>query len=501
MEIERLLERHFNEGTSRKNVIDLEIQRLINWSFDQPEEKLKIYNESIHPQQAFSGIEKGSDQENYLFTLKLMAKRVKEYIHELEYLKVVTSESQQNLPKISITYCTSSDRSFEVHISGVGFPPDTGTITKVMFPNFSPIGSIAFRTDSVGNLKSFFGYTIDVPIEACLPVGKYIVNVFVGDKHEKVSGTLEAWTDFVLPYQNESDLIFDPIPDVPCGDVVKLTGRLTPSSWKPMAPRVHEAKVITFTGKGTIPHDVLTDDTGKFSATFTAPMTDGSLWSIQAHFAGDAHYKRSSSAILKYKTVPSAVAQAIVKQAPLEEQSSTEDTLIRNLSNCPKGFTSYSQFEEICVAILSHLFSPPLYSAKPRSRTEEGTQIRDIIIHIPHKIESGFWYWVQFYYQSVAIIVECKNYNDILDPREITIASKYFDPRKLGNFGLLISRVDIGSRAKKELERLFTENNKMIIPLTDSDLIEMLRNKKQGREPELVIDTKHREFRERLDRA
>ena len=152
MEIERLLERHFNEGTSRKNVIDLEIQRLINWSFDQPEEKLKIYNESIHPQQAFSGIEKGSDQENYLFTLKLMAKRVKEYIHELEYLKVVTSESQQNLPKISITYCTSSDRSFEVHISGVGFPPDTGTITKVMFPNFSPIGSIAFRQGKLSDI-------------------------------------------------------------------------------------------------------------------------------------------------------------------------------------------------------------------------------------------------------------------------------------------------------------------------------------------------------------
>jgi hypothetical protein len=150
---------------------------------------------------------------------------------------------------------------------------------------------------------------------------------------------------------------------------------------------------------------------------------------------------------------------------------------------------------------LSHLFSPPLLPAKQRSRTEEGRQIRDIIIHIPHRVENGFWYWIQFYYQAIAIIVECKNYNDVVPSTEITITSKYFNQHRLGNFGLLISRVDIGIPAKKELERIFTEENKMIIPLTDLDLMQMLKNKKQGIIPETIIDTKHREFREHLDRA
>jgi hypothetical protein len=220
-----------------------------------------------------------------------------------------------------------------------------------------------------------------------------------------------------------------------------------------MAPRVHGAKTITFTGRGTLPHDVNTDEVGKFSASFTSRVED-SGWSIQAYFAGDAHYKRSESATYTYKTIPSTktgkkVLEQVVVGQEKGEEVSKEDIMIQKLSNCPTGYGSSRQFESICTNILSHLFSPPLLPAKQSSRTEEGRQIRDIIIHIRHGVENGFWYWIQLYYQAIAIIVECKNYNDVVPSTEITITSQYFNQHRLGNFGLLSIWIGHDSECKK----------------------------------------------------
>jgi hypothetical protein len=64
-------------------------------------------------------------------------------------------------PSIQVTQCASSDRSFEIHLTGTGFPPDTNTMTKIINPDGSSPGSIPFKTDKLGNLRSFFLYSVE----------------------------------------------------------------------------------------------------------------------------------------------------------------------------------------------------------------------------------------------------------------------------------------------------------------------------------------------------
>lgn len=575
--IKRILMLSPKQVKESRHIIDEDIKNLVKDTFDDWEEKIGEYSAAIHAEHHYVGVSEDNEQGS-ITMLILMRKYIGAFVNELEYLKSQTKVAYtHHIPSISVSRCASSEKSFEVHILGKGFPPDVNTMTQVMFPNFTSIGLISFRTDARGNLRSFFGLTSSRD----LPFGRYIANVFVGEKTEKILGTAEAWTTFSLPYTNQSILTLDPIPNVPWGQPVTVKGKLSTEGWEPMASQVHAFKLITFTGSDPGPYDVQTDESGMFSAEMRSPTTVESNWKIQAHFFGDSFYQKSDSRTVRFNTVkhdsllelviepkviqedqrfnvtctlvdtmggshlasrllhfsvgslsidrqtddegtcrvdgliPSADSGLYIVRANftgdllycqasaeemLEVKKSIELDLLKELNNCPKGIKSSRRYEAICEKILNRLFVPPLLPLKAQSSTELRFHKRDLVMRIPDDIEKGFWSNIQFFYRTLAVIVECKNYNGSLPPKEIDNVSKYFHERKLGNFGLLITRTDIGKRSKELLKQLFSLRNIMIIPLTDSDLAEMLKRKKGNEKPESVISDKHFEFREIVNR-
>ena len=168
-------------------------------------------------------------------------------------------------------------------------------MTKVIFPDGSSPGSIPFRTDNLGNLRSFFSYSVE---PSSIPSDRYIVNVFVGDSHEKAEGVPEARAEFTLPCQNESSLTLDNIPDVPCAQSFTISGRLSARLWSPMASRIFASKEITFTGTGAMPEKVMTNEEGRFVVSLVSPNDTNSRIYVQAHFAGDRHFKDSESNVV-----------------------------------------------------------------------------------------------------------------------------------------------------------------------------------------------------------
>jgi energy-coupling factor transporter ATP-binding protein EcfA2 len=175
--------------------------------------------------------------------------------------------------------------------------------------------------------------------------------------------------------------------------------------------------------------------------------------------------------------------------------------LAKELANCPKGKEGWQDYQRVCKKILSFTLCPPLLEPREQSTTEGGEQRRDLVIHIPFGI-SGFWAWVQRTHDAIAVIADCKNYSESLPSEEITLISKYFGERRLGKFGLILTRVDVGDDVLQEIKRLWTDPGLKIVLvlLTDEDLIAMLKLKEFGGRPEAVIDAHYRKLREQLAR-
>ena len=179
---------------------------------------------------------------------------------------------------------------------------------------------------------------------------------------------------------------------------------------------------------------------------------------------------------------------------PLEvPKKSTAMKFIERLNACPKGEKGWSEYQELCEEILTHLFVPPLVEPFRQSRTETGLHIRDLIFDIPYSAKN-FWGYIRDKFGASALVVECKNYSSSIEGNQIVISSKYLGKNRLGMFGIVFSRVNPASSAIKEMKRLWTEDNKLALYLEDNHLIKMLELKEKNKEPELVIDKAIHEF-------
>lgn len=131
------------------------------------------------------------------------------------------------------------------------------------------------------------------------------------------------------------------------------------------------------------------------------------------------------------------------------------------------------------------------------SSSTDGIHRRDLIYHIPHDARS-FWEHVQIAYGALAVIVDAKNYGGKLPKDQVVLTSKYFGKKKLGSFGMILTRTGLDGSGRKEQEDRWAYHDEMIVCLSDADLEEMISLKLGGEAPEAVIDRHIRELRSRL---
>ena len=178
-------------------------------------------------------------------------------------------------------------------------------------------------------------------------------------------------------------------------------------------------------------------------------------------------------------------------------RETTEYKLMNNLSGCPKGEKGWKSYQDICGEIISYLFVPPLGEPSPQDRSDDGVHIRDYLLQIPCDIRN-FWNFCQMKYDSVCLVVEIKNKNR-LTPNDVVITAKYLHSKRTGNFGILLSRDKPETNVLYEVERIWKEEDKLMVLLTDDDLINMIKLKQSGDEPEKLIENWIFKFRSKLD--
>ena len=165
------------------------------------------------------------------------------------------------------------------------------------------------------------------------------------------------------------------------------------------------------------------------------------------------------------------------------KELSIGDSLIIRLNNCPKGMEGWKQYEDVGSDIFHFLFENSFrnYTYEYQSTTSDGTQRRDLVVNNTYKEINGFWHLVKNDYNANLIIADFKNYREKLNSDSFYTPTKYLNSLA-GNFVIVFSRCGLDETAKKVQQRLLSEK-KLVLCLTDSDLINMINQKMNGQEP------------------
>ena len=181
----------------------------------------------------------------------------------------------------------------------------------------------------------------------------------------------------------------------------------------------------------------------------------------------------------------------------LQSATPTQHPLIARLKVILPGHDTWTEYQRLSRDILTFCLVPPLLDPLYEDTTENGIHRRDLIYHIPHEAE-GFWAHLRNAYGALAIIVDSKNYAGPLPKDQIVVTSKYFGTKKLGNFGLIVTRQEVDQSGRKEQADRWVHHDEMIVCLSDADLEEMVTRKIEGERPAVVIDRQIRAIRQAI---
>lgn len=171
------------------------------------------------------------------------------------------------------------------------------------------------------------------------------------------------------------------------------------------------------------------------------------------------------------------------------------DHLISSLSSLNAGGDDASKYHKLIIGILEFIFYPSLNNPVKEKEINDGRKRIDITFD--NAANGGFFHTLHDVHQITSryIFVECKNYSE--DPKnpEIDQLSGRFSVNT-GKFGFLICRtISDKDLFLKRCQDVWKQKNELIIPLTDQEIIIILKNIKAGKaqtEDQLLNDLRRK---------
>lgn len=164
------------------------------------------------------------------------------------------------------------------------------------------------------------------------------------------------------------------------------------------------------------------------------------------------------------------------------EANSEEHLLIRDLRRLNSGKEDSLKYQKLISDILIHLFCPPLENPRYEISDADGKNRRDIILE--NSSNHQFWSSLRNYYKAHYIVVDAKNYAELIDKPPITDVAYYLKDHGCGLFGLIVCRKGGSDAAIHAVKENWISNQKMIVILNDNDIEDMLMMKFSGLKPE-----------------
>ncbi len=154
------------------------------------------------------------------------------------------------------------------------------------------------------------------------------------------------------------------------------------------------------------------------------------------------------------------------------------DILMQKLKNIPYGTKSASDFHNTMIGIFELLLYPNLINPKKEKEINDGRKRIDICF--TNVSETGFFTYIpeKVNIPCPFLFIECKNYSSDVNNPELDQLSGRFSTKR-GKLGILSCRkIDNESLFIKRCIDTFKDDNGLIIPITDKDIIQCLESKK-----------------------
>ena len=149
----------------------------------------------------------------------------------------------------------------------------------------------------------------------------------------------------------------------------------------------------------------------------------------------------------------------------------------------PQGRGNYAKYEKLCCTVLQKLFAEDLTLWSEQEKSNDGLFRFDLFCKIKHGNNREFWKMAEQYFNTKYIVFEFKNYSEEISQQEIFTTVKYLYAKALRSVAIMVAVKGANQYAQKAIRGILREEGKLIIVLSNQDLISMLEYKKQKKEP------------------
>ena len=181
---------------------------------------------------------------------------------------------------------------------------------------------------------------------------------------------------------------------------------------------------------------------------------------------------------------PPALEQAEPEADP--QPAPKGDALIAKLAGVAPGQKNAKAYETVCQDIISYLFSDDLRDVRSQKRTTDGINIYDLVYRVAPK--HPFWITLTRDFRARVVLFECKNYGKPIGAMEVFTTERYLSASALRPICFVLSRKPPHQHAVQAASGVMRESGKLLVFLSDTDLVKMLRAKdaqlKEGGTPE-----------------
>lgn len=211
---------------------------------------------------------------------------------------------------------------------------------------------------------------------------------------------------------------------------------------------------------------------------------DMSVWDFQELLRQASLFPDISAKLAKFRSGTPHLDTAIDS-----ERQSLQRRLQDHIDN---NDLTPSQYEDLCREAFIKLFDPHLYGFEKQAKTTDGGNRYDFICRI--RPGNPFWDGIRQDFRTKAILFECKNYTDAVGPDQVYSTERYLFSGALRTVCILTARLGGNEAAIRAAQGAMRESGKLLILLSNGDLIEMLKLSTQEGGPEEFLDKRIWDF-------
>lgn len=161
----------------------------------------------------------------------------------------------------------------------------------------------------------------------------------------------------------------------------------------------------------------------------------------------------------------------------LPPKETLHEDLINRIKQWDPSKKENTLYEKLCTDVIKYLFDGDLSLWKEQQKSNDDVFRFDLICKIKDGTNKEFWGMAEKYFGTKYIIFEFKNYNEQITQKEIFTTEKYLYLKALRGIAIIVSTKGTDKNADKAIRGTLRENGKLIISLTNKDLITMIERK------------------------